>query len=413
MLAFFRFLKGCLFIRVSGFSPERFMNLCSSHGILLWDIKPYPEYYEMHISLPDFYRIKPIVRKTKTKIHILEREGFPFTAIKWRKRKLFCSGFFVCLAGLLYLSTFIWAIDAEGNLRLTDEMLFRFLEEYEVTYGKKKSEIDIDAIEKALRNEFPFITWTSAKIDGTKLIIYVKENDILTGNEQTGEAQEPASLIADKNGVIESIITRSGVPYVKQGDEVKAGDVLIHGAIPIVADDQTVIKNELCKADGDVWIKSQQAYQDTLKLSYQKKKYTGKTKNIYSVTLFGSTFHIFKKPTDGMYSFVALEKQLKLLDDFYLPIYFEKKCYSQYVYEEKEYSKSEAEELLKKNLSSFCEDLEEKRVQILEKNVRIVKEEKQISMQGILTILEKADEYSPVEIIDTNFQEGTGVGYIE
>ena len=40
MLAFLRFLKGYLKLHISGYSPERFMNLCRLNGIILWDIIP-------------------------------------------------------------------------------------------------------------------------------------------------------------------------------------------------------------------------------------------------------------------------------------------------------------------------------------------------------------------------------------
>ena len=93
MLYIFRYMKGFLRIRVSGFSPERFMNLCCNHGIMLWEIFPCKEYYEMNISLSQFYRLKPILRKTKTKVHIIKKNGFPFVLARWKKRKIFLSGF--------------------------------------------------------------------------------------------------------------------------------------------------------------------------------------------------------------------------------------------------------------------------------------------------------------------------------
>ena len=48
---FFRYLQGYLKIRVWGYSPERFMNLCSNRGILLWDITRREADYLMYICL--------------------------------------------------------------------------------------------------------------------------------------------------------------------------------------------------------------------------------------------------------------------------------------------------------------------------------------------------------------------------
>ncbi len=43
MLQFIQYLKGYVCIRVWGYSPERFMNLCSNHDILLWNIENHGE----------------------------------------------------------------------------------------------------------------------------------------------------------------------------------------------------------------------------------------------------------------------------------------------------------------------------------------------------------------------------------
>ena len=54
MVEFLKYLRGYLRIRVSGFSPERFMNLCSNKGILLWKIVKEGDVYYMNINLKGF-----------------------------------------------------------------------------------------------------------------------------------------------------------------------------------------------------------------------------------------------------------------------------------------------------------------------------------------------------------------------
>lgn len=404
MLYIFRYMKGFLRIRVSGFSPERFMNLCCNHGILLWDILSCECYYEMNISLSDFYHLKPILCKTKTKAHIVLRTGFPFVLAKWKRRKIFLSGFLFCFCALVYLSTFIWAIEVEGNEQLTREMLLDYLTQQQITYGVRKKEIDIDSLEKKLRNEYAFVTWTSVKIEGTKLTIAVKENDVKTGTTQ--ENKTSADLISDTDGTIESIYTRQGVPVVKEGQEIKAGDLLISGGIPIVSDDQQVKNYRLVRADADVYVRYSQSYTDTLAITYNTKSYTGKTKKTYSFTAFGHTFDIWNKPKNGMYSCVSQNRQLKLLDDFFLPFYMETKCYSQYDLLKKKYTKEEVSTILNKNLRDFSSDLEEKGVQILEKNVKIVWETDKVSVKGTLVLLKKMDCFRQVQIITPEVAEG-------
>ena len=250
MLSFFRFLKGYLWIRVSGFSTERFMNLCSNHGIMLWNITPGKDYYEMYISLSGFYRLKPIVKKTGTRVHVKKKAGFPFVWAKWKKRKVFLLGLLACMISLVILSRFIWAIELNGNQMLTEDMFSDFLVKNHIEQGMLRKDVDIDSFEKALRNEYNFITWTSARIEGTKLVVSVKENSAYIDNDRENRKEETIEeawdYVSKVDGVIESIVTRQGVPLVAKGSEVKAGDILISGTIPIMGDDGLAKKLSLC-----------------------------------------------------------------------------------------------------------------------------------------------------------------------
>ena len=44
-------LQGYVKIRVWGFAPQRFINLCSNKGILLWNIEKQEDVYTMCIGL--------------------------------------------------------------------------------------------------------------------------------------------------------------------------------------------------------------------------------------------------------------------------------------------------------------------------------------------------------------------------
>ena len=91
------FLRGYLRIKVWGYSPERFMNLCGNRDILLWDIERHGTYYTMCISIRGFRELKPITGKTKTRVAILRRYGLPFFVPHMKKRSMFIVGLLGCL----------------------------------------------------------------------------------------------------------------------------------------------------------------------------------------------------------------------------------------------------------------------------------------------------------------------------
>ena len=319
---FFRYLQGYLKIRVWGYSPERFMNLCSNRGILLWDITRREADYLMYISLSGFFRLRPVVRKTGTRVAVLERRGLPFLLRRMRKRKVFVMGLLACLAFLIIMSRFIWAIDFEGNRAVTDDMLMDFLVENGVEYGTARSGIDIERLEEKLRETFDGITWTSVTIDGTRLIVNVRENDLVMTEEETKEALDgyPGSdLLATQDGTVVSILTRKGVPQVTAGMEVKKGDVLVSGAVPVLADDGTVREYQYCHADADVVVSYEVTYEETLALNYEYKNYTGREKKDFFLSFGGRQF-VFRLGGCSFlkYDTVMDARQLKVLGQIYL-----------------------------------------------------------------------------------------------
>ena len=110
-----KFLKGYVVVHLSGYSPERFLNLCCHHKIVLWGLRSTGTEYEMCMSIAAFRKVRPLVRKTQTKVVILERHGLPFLLWKYRRRKLFAAGAFFCIVLLYIMSLFIWNIHIEGR----------------------------------------------------------------------------------------------------------------------------------------------------------------------------------------------------------------------------------------------------------------------------------------------------------
>ena len=171
-------LQGYVKIRVWGFAPQRFINLCSNKGILLWNIEKQEDVYTMCIGLRSFYELRPIARKTKVRVVISERYGLPFFVPGMLRRKAFLAGLFLAVAFWLISSLFVWDIQVTGNYQVTDDVFYSFLEQEGIHTGMRRSELNIGELEKQIRRKFSQVTWTSGRLDGTRLVIEVKENDM-------------------------------------------------------------------------------------------------------------------------------------------------------------------------------------------------------------------------------------------
>lgn len=370
MIELLKCLRGYVRIKVWGFSPERFMNLCGNKDILLWDIVKEGEAYYMCISLQGFYKLRPIVKKTGTKVVILQRYGLPFFIPVLFKRKIFIMGCVLTVAFWYISSLFIWDIKLSGNYRITEDSFMTFLKQYQVEIGMMKSSLDIEEMEKEIRRAFPEITWTSAKLSGTKLMIEVKENDapiISTLTEQAGGTD----LVAEYDGKIISIIVRKGVPKVGIGDEVTKGSVLVEGSIPIYNEDATIREYHYVDADADIIMEHSVSFSRRLSFDYVSKEYTGREETNYYFRIGGKEFRIGDNKPFLVYDSVIRESRPTVFEKLSIPIYFGTYTHREYQNTEHEYSLEQAEQILNEKLSTFLASLAEKGVQIIEKNVKI------------------------------------------
>ena len=374
MLQVIRFLRGYLTIKVWGFSPERFMNLCSNHNIFLWNVINHGEFYSMNISLKAFYKLRPITRKTGTRVVITNRYGLAFLSVKMWKRKIFLLGLLSSLMFWMWMSGFIWAVEIEGNHFVTTDVFLDFLKEKGVESGIKKKTVNIEELEKEIRTKFNIVTWTSAKIDGTKLVIQLKENHLTTVQKKEYDSETGMDLVASKDGIVISIVTRSGIPRVKAGDVVKKGDILVDGGIPILGDDDMVKHYNFCVADADILLQCIYTMKEEQQEKYQRKQYTGKQQNRFFLMVHTAKVHLpyFPKKFEA-YDLLEEKTQLKLFENYYLPVYIGQNQVKEYVLEDKIYSKEEVKILFEEKIMKFIETLEEKGVQIIEKNVTINK----------------------------------------
>ena len=394
MLSIIRFLRGYIRVYLTGFSPERFMNLCNNHQIALWDVTPIKDGYEFYMHINGFFACKDFLQKTKTKVVIRRKLGLPFLLYRYRKRKLFFIGLTACFIALFLSTRYIWAFELEGNRQLTEDMFWEFLEQQHISYGMKIDDLNIDHFERELRETYDYITWASVKIEGTKLHITIKENEV------TGEIKnyngETGDLRATVSGTIISMVTRNGVPQKKPGDIVNQDEIIISGIIPIYNDDGTLRDYHGIRADGDIIIESILPYEDALALEYKKKIYTGKTDEIPVLGFGKNELKLGKETEEGTYEVIAVRKAVKLFDNLYLPLIYGHNEYVEYMIQDATYTEEEASQILNDRFLLFCETLEEKGVQIIQKNVKIDYIGESSKMSGQLIIRQTGAALYPI-----------------
>lgn len=412
-LSIIRYLKGYIQIRVSGYSTERFLNACSNKGIYIWNLHPVSGAYEMYINIKSFRRLKPIMKKTGTKVSITGRFGLPFFLQQYRKRRIFFVGGVLCIALIYLCSLHIWNIDISGNQSHTDETILEFLEQENISHGMKKSRVDCGEIVKDIRKQFNDIIWVSASISGTRLLIQVKENEdsLPVVGEQTVDTAQALDLVADQDCTITEIVTRNGVPNVKAGDTVTKGQVLVCGRIPVNNDAGETIAYQYHQSDADIRGQTVLTYEKEQPLTYIQKNDIGMEKEELFVKAgsfrlgLGSRTHEYEN-----FEVSSYEKQLKIGETFYLPVSFGKRVIKPYEAEPVPYTSQRLKELMSAQFNRFCEDLVKKGVEIIQNDVKIYTGSDKAVAKGTLTVTMPIGETAPTEVIEIPVKENENAG---
>lgn len=379
-------LKGYLKIQIKGYSPERFLNLCKNKGIVIWDLEVKGNNYEMFISVSGFRKLKPLLRKTQTKVIIIERYGIPFFLHKYRKRKMFFSGCVLFCIIIFILSKFIWNIEVIGNQSITDETIMQYLKTEQIYHGMPIKRISCDKLATEIRKDFNEIIWVSVSLDGTNLIINVKENTDTFRVSQVEE--EPSDIVADQDGIISEIIVRSGVPLVTKGTEVKCGDILVSGTVAVIDDAGEVIREDYKKSDADICAEVILNYQDFCENTHQIKSYMSDQKRTFIANVFGVEICFGNKSYKAkQWEIKSYMNQMKINDHFLLPVFIGEKRAYKYRYTEKVRSTLEKESILQHNLKQYREELEEQGVQILEENVVFRNKDNGLEAKGTIKVI--------------------------
>ena len=387
---------------VTGEETLRFVNLCRNNGIELRHLVRRENAIQMEIDAENFKKLRPLVRKTHVKIHILNRHGPAFFFYRHKRRWWFLLGMTV-FAGMIYmLSLFVWQIDIDGNRKYTDALILQALAQMDVKTGCRKSEIDLPEIEEELRIMYNEITWVSASIAGTKLQIELREGDLKisgssgggqTGNlkrvenrennpkTQNGESETdlPANLVADEDAIITNLVVRRGTAAVRYGDEVKKGDVLIEGKVYIYNEDETLKKVDYLTAEGDVFGKYQELYEKHYQRKHEERSYKGKNYRELGVAIVGKSFclpvweNILKKQLEEntLSEVWSWKKQFRLTPTFYLPFALEYTEYVPYENVVEEYTDEVIKKMAEEELQKYLNELEKKGVQIISNSVTI------------------------------------------
>ena len=341
LIRLWHYLKGYVIIVVSGFSIEKFINICTKRQILLWDMERLDgAAVRMKMSIRGFKTARSAARKARVRVRIHEKKGIPYIFTRYRKRRGFLLGI-LAFALLIYLMTsIIWSIEITGNTQVSTNTLVEQLNDMGIYRGAVKRFIDPKRLADTFMLNNRQLSWVGVDIRGTKLYISVKEG---IQPPKVVDDDKPCHVVSTRDGIILSIQAKNGLAMVKPGDTVVKGQMLISGNMESIHPE---FGSKQIHAMGEVIARTWYEIKKEVPVKKVIRKRTGREWNKYSVYFLDFLIPLpsGKNPWQNFDSGI-FDKTLVIADKFRLPMGLTIQRFFEVEEEELVLSQDEAREL--------------------------------------------------------------------
>lgn len=284
-----------LFSRILGYHTvilsrpylEQFLDLCMRYGFSYYAIRIDEEKKTVFVDVPSYMlkRIMTACRMWQIRIRNGGRHGFPQKIIQYKNRWGLIIGACVSIAIFLLSQSVIWRIDVVGNKRLTQEEIIETLSQHGMSVGDFIRNLNTDSIEQRIMIDNDDIAWMSINLRGTVARVEVRE---VIDTEIKEEKRTPANLISLFDAQIVLLEVYSGFPCVKEGDFVRAGELLASG---IYESEKAPIRYS--RASGSVFGRVSKTFEIEIPLIQAKKVPTGEKITKKTLNFFGKSINFF------------------------------------------------------------------------------------------------------------------------
>ena len=377
-----KYILGYVRITVEGYYIERFINICTTSKILIWNLKREKGVkLHLNIGINDFFRAVKVAKKLKCRIKITKKRGIPFLINKYKKRKIFFITLII-IAILIGVSTnFVWNINIEIEDNLELQNIEQDIKEAGLEVGMLKKNVDTQEIINKIRLDRSDISWVGIELKGTNAIVKIVK---ATEAPEIIDEKDYSNIVAKKSGTITKIIAQNGTAQVKIGDEVEEGQILIQGTME-------------GKYTGTRYVHSLGEVEAIVKYSKTKRIYlktvekvtTGEKETKYRIKINNFQINFYKTISKfNFYDTIETEKKFKIFSNLYLPISIIKITNQELQEIQKEYTVEEATEIGTKELEQEIEQEIGVGKNILGKNAEVTETEEYIEVSVTYEVIE-------------------------
>ena len=378
----FSYLLGYLKVSVEGYYIERFINICKTNNITIWNLKRKENIeLELNIRISEFKKVCKVAKQTRCKMKIKRKKGFPFLLHKYKKRKIFVLFLLIMIIIITLSSNFVWNVEIKEENGQQLENIEEDIKKAGLETGKLKNNINMKEVINKVMLKRKDIAWIGIELKGTNAIVKIVKAD---EKPEIVDQDEYCNIVSNKSGIITKISAQNGTANVKIGDTVKEGDILINGWL-----EGKFTGIRYVHAKGEIEAKVWHTKSKKINYNFTQKQETGNIENKYSIKINNFRINFLKRLSKfEIYDTIETENKFKLFSDFYLPISLIKTTNKELKNVQKKYNLEEAKSLGIQELEQELNEEIENKEKIINKNTNIYEEQDGVEVYVTYEVLE-------------------------
>lgn len=220
-------LAGTVRVELTSASPADMLTAINQSGIPLSDVMYLSELsVACTVLRSDYKLLHSLITRRGESVSVNRRTGSYWAIKRLIKRPVLMFGMAFLLLLAIYLPTRVLFVEVEGNESIPATLIIENAENCGISFGASRREVRSEQMKNALLGAIPELQWAGINTYGCTAVISVKERTV---SEQIQKPIGVNSIVAAKDGVIQSCTVLRGNALCKVGQAVKKGQVLVSG----------------------------------------------------------------------------------------------------------------------------------------------------------------------------------------
>lgn len=302
-------------VRVTSANIWESIRLLNQRSISVFGIQQEDDLtFSFEVGRKDFLPLKQLLERRGDRVVLFQRTTLHTIQQSILHRPVLYSGLLFFFALSLFLPTKILAIQVEGNNSVPVRRILEAADEAGISLFSPCARVRSEKIKNSLLSAIPELQWAGVNTYGSRVVISVRERS--ASSQSARDDQTVGSIVAQRDGIIQSITALRGSIQCREGQAVKKGQVLISG----FTDCGICIRAE--RADGEVYAQTLRTLQAVTPNLCQAKVQQQRQQRRYAIILGKKRINLWKDSGiwDSTCGRISREYRLKLPGGFSLPV---------------------------------------------------------------------------------------------